>query len=75
MVDGDAPRLGAVLGKTRRTDLREGAGDVAMRAGLRPMVKAVDRPPDSNVGAPALYPTIELGEIVRFRAQPGLATA
>ena len=27
-----------------------------MRGGLRPTVKAVDLPPDSNVGAPALYP-------------------
>jgi hypothetical protein len=30
-----------------------------MRAGLRPTAKAVDLPPDSNGGAPALYPTIE----------------
>jgi len=28
-----------------------------MRAGLRPTAKAVDLPPESNVGAPALYPT------------------
>ena len=28
-----------------------------MRAGLRPTAKAVDLPPDSNVGAPAFYPT------------------
>ncbi len=30
---------------------------MAMRAGLRPTAKAVDLPPDSNVGAPAFYPT------------------
>ncbi len=30
---------------------------MAMRAGLRPTAKAVEVPPDSKVGAPALYPT------------------
>jgi hypothetical protein len=39
-------------------NLRGGAGNVTMRAGLRPTAKAVDWPPDATVGAPALYPTI-----------------
>lgn len=38
-------------------NLRGGAGDVAMRAGLRPAAKAAVKPPDATVGAPALYPT------------------
>jgi hypothetical protein len=38
--------------------LRGGAGNVAMRAGLRPTAKAVATPPDATAGAPALYPTI-----------------
>jgi tetratricopeptide (TPR) repeat protein len=38
-------------------NLRGGAGNVTMRAGLRPTAKAVDWPPDATVGAPALYPT------------------
>ena len=37
--------------------LRGGAGNVAMRAGLRPTAKAVATPPDATAGAPALYPT------------------
>ena len=28
-----------------------------MRAGLRPTAKALDKPPDSKVRAPVLYPT------------------
>ncbi len=44
--------------------LRGGAGDVAMRTGLRPTAKAVDLPPDSNVGAPALYPTDYRSELL-----------
>jgi hypothetical protein len=39
-----------------------GAGTVTMRAGLRPMAKALDiMPPDSKVYAPALDPTDEAG--------------
>jgi len=34
-----------------------GAGNVTMRAGLRPMAKALDMPPDSKVYAPVLDPT------------------
>ena len=45
-------------GKPDVRNLRGGAGDVAMRAGLRATAKAVDLPPDSNVGAPAFYPTM-----------------
>src|SRR2546426_2200458 len=44
-------------GKLDARHLRGGAGNVAMRAGLRPTAKAVDSPPDATAGAPALYPT------------------
>src|SRR5882762_5572808 len=49
----DEPLREGVLPRAVRGD----AGDVAMRAGLRPTAKAVDLPPDSNAGAPAFYPT------------------
>jgi hypothetical protein len=45
-------------GKLDARNLRGGAGNVAMRAGLRPTAKAVATPPDATAGAPALYPTI-----------------
>ena len=35
-----------------------GVGDVARGAGLRPAAKAVDKPPDPTVRAPALDPTL-----------------
>ncbi len=38
---------------------------MAMRAGLRPTAKAVEVPPDSKVGAPALYPTGHAHRMVR----------
>ena len=44
-------------GKLDARNLRGGAGNVAMRAGLRPTAKAVATPPDATAGAPALYPT------------------
>jgi len=44
-------------GKLNVRNFREGAGNVTKGAGLRPTAKAVDRPPDPTVGAPALYPT------------------
>jgi hypothetical protein len=44
-------------GKLAARHLRGGAGNVAMRAGLRPTAKAVATPPDATAGAPALYPT------------------
>ncbi len=34
-----------------------GVGNVTKGAGLRPMAKALDKPPDPTVGAPALDPT------------------
>jgi hypothetical protein len=45
-------------GKLAARNLRGGAGNVAMRAGLRPTAKAVAMPPDATAGAPALYPTL-----------------
>jgi hypothetical protein len=45
-------------GKLDARNLRGGAGNVAMRAGLRPTAKAVATPPDATAGAPALYPTM-----------------
>ena len=36
-----------------------GAGNVAMAAGLRATAKAVDHPPEPNVGAPVLEPTLD----------------
>jgi hypothetical protein len=45
-------------GKLDARNLRGGAGNVAMRAGLRPTAKAVATPPDATAGAPALYPAI-----------------
>jgi hypothetical protein len=45
-------------GKLDARNLRGGAGNVAMRAGLRPTAKAVATPPDATAGAPALYPTL-----------------
>jgi hypothetical protein len=55
-----ATRLGLepCWGKLDARHLRGGAGNVAMRAGLRPTAKAVATPPDATAGAPALYPTI-----------------
>jgi hypothetical protein len=38
---------------------KAGAGNVTMGAGLRPMAKAMDEPPDPNVRAPVLDPTCE----------------
>ena len=43
-------------GKLNVRNFREGAGNVTRGAGLRPTAKAVDKPPDPTVGAPALYP-------------------
>jgi hypothetical protein len=45
-------------GKPAVRNFREGAGNVATGAGLRPTAKAVDPPPDPTVHAPALYPTV-----------------
>lgn len=45
-------------GKLNVRNFREGAGNVTMGAGLRPTAKAVEKPPDPTVGAPALYPAI-----------------
>lgn len=36
-----------------------GAGNVTMGAGLRPIAKAMDGPPDPKVRAPVLDPTCE----------------
>jgi hypothetical protein len=36
-----------------------GAGNVTMAAGLRATAKAVDQPPEPNVGAPVLDPTLQ----------------
>jgi len=36
-----------------------GAGNVTMAAGLRASAKALEQPPEPNVGAPALDPTDE----------------
>ena len=36
-----------------------GVGNVIMGAGLRPIAKAVELPPDPTAGAPALDPTCE----------------
>jgi hypothetical protein len=44
-------------GKPAVRNFREGAGDMAMGAGLRPLAKAWDSPPDPKVHAPVLYPT------------------
>jgi len=35
-----------------------GVGNVTRGAGLRPRAKALDEPPDPNVGAPVLDPTV-----------------
>ena len=43
-------------GKLTVRNFRGGAGDVTMGAGMRPASKGVDKPPDPQVGAPALYP-------------------
>jgi hypothetical protein len=51
------PGLKPYWGKPDVRNFREGAGNVTMGAGLRPMAKAVDVPPDPTVGASALYPT------------------
>ena len=51
------PGLEPCWGKLDARHLRGGAGNVAMRAGLRPTAKAVATPPDATAGAPALYPT------------------
>src|SRR5262245_47082125 len=50
-------------GKLDARHLRGGAGNVAMRAGLRPTAKAVATPPDATAGAPALYPTVSVRSI------------
>jgi hypothetical protein len=38
-----------------------GAGNVMMVAGLRPIAKAMDQPPEPKVRAPVLDPTDEAG--------------
>jgi hypothetical protein len=56
----DETRLGLKpdWGKLNVRNFREGAGNVTRGAGLRPMAKAMDKPPDPTVGASALYPAI-----------------
>jgi hypothetical protein len=44
-------------GKPTVRNFRGSAGNVITGAGLRPKVKAVDKPPDPTVNAPVLYPT------------------
>ena len=44
-------------GKPAVRNFRGSAGNVITGAGLRPKVKAVDKPPDPTVNAPVLYPT------------------
>jgi hypothetical protein len=58
MADGNTLGLEPYWRKVTVRNLRGSAGNVAMRAGLKPTAKAVDLPLDAVVGAPALYPTI-----------------
>src|SRR3954468_21959120 len=49
-----------------------GAGDVARGAGLRPTAKAVDKPPDPTVRAPALDPTLaRIAHLAPFETSEG----
>ena len=75
-----ATRLGLepCWGKLDARHLRGGAGNVAMRAGLRPTAKAVATPPDATAGAPALYPTssdsVDDADALVVKLQDGLNT-
>jgi hypothetical protein len=51
-----------------------GAGNVIMAAGLRATAKAVDHPPEPNVGAPVLDPTVGSCSQRRFTTN-GMAAA
>ena len=53
---GGQPRSEPDSGNPTVRDRRGAPGNVAMGAGLRPVAKAVDRPPDPKARAPGLYP-------------------
>jgi len=50
-----------VRGKPHATFEAAGAGNVIMAAGLRAIAKAMEHPPEPNIGAPALDPTVQNG--------------
>ena len=53
---GGKPRSEPDSGNPTVRDRRGASGNVAMGAGLRPIAKAMDLPPDPTVRAPEIYP-------------------
>ena len=68
---GGKPRSEPDSGNPTVRDRRGASGNVAMGAGLRPIAKAMDWPPDPKVRAPEIYPDPNRDRPGSFGSQMG----